>query len=692
MSVYMGNSRAQAILCLAVILACCACAFALDPSLDISQYSHTAWKVRDGFAKGFIYSITQTADGYLWLGTEFGLLRFDGVRAVAWRPPAGQQLPSNEVPKLLVTRDHTLWIGTTKGLASWNDSKLTTYAELNGVRISALVEGHDGKVWIATPEPRFIGENVGPIDADSEGNFWVGFEKASGKWKAGRPELFSPGAEYGQRAFGEQEKSALLFARDRGIHGFRNSQFEGYFSGLSQRFNASRILRDRDGGLWIGTDDRGLVHLHQGKKDVFSEIDGLSGDTVTALLQDQEGNIWAVTTNGVDRFREYAVPNIGIKQGLSNTNTLSILASKDGNVWIGTYNGLNRWKDGHISAFGRGGGGTPLGSTYSLFQDSGGRIWVSTLAGFGYLENDRFVPVLDLRGGWVFSVAEVPAGHLWVAADQDRGLFHLFQARVVQNIPWASLGHSDHARVLLADPSQRGLWLGFDQGGVSYYAKARIQESYSAAEGLGAGRVTALRFGPYGGLWVATERGLSRIKNGNIATLTSKNGLPCDAVHWSMNDADPFVWVYTACGMVRIARSEIDAWIGDPARPVTATLFDVSDGARTHTYPSPVHGVIRASDGKIWYVAFDGVSVIDPHHLHENKLPPLVQIEQVTADDKPYDARNGMRLPPPVHNLAFDYTALSLVAPEKVRFRYKLESQNRNWHEVVSSPTCRSAA
>src|SRR6185369_14787132 len=311
--------HAQWMVRLAVILGCCTCAFALDRSLDISQYAHTAWRVRDGFARGLIYSIAQTPDGYLWLGTEFGLLRFDGVRAVAWTPPKSQ-LPSNNITMLLVTHDGTFWIGTTKGLASWKDGKLTTYSELNGSRISALLEDRTGTVWVATDEPRIFGENVGPINADSEGKFWVGLEIGSGKWKSGRPKSFEvSGTEYGPSPLGEREKSALLTSNDRRVAGPVNWPGRGS--------NVSPILRDRDGGMWVGTPDRGLVHFHQGRRDFFSEADGLSGDTVIALLQDQEGDVWAVTTNGIDRFREYAVPNISIKQGLSSINSVSIVGA-----------------------------------------------------------------------------------------------------------------------------------------------------------------------------------------------------------------------------------------------------------------------------------------------------------------------------------------------------------------------------
>src|SRR6201991_3661470 len=165
----MRKRLTQAAVVLSIRLAFCSFAYALDPALDINQYAHTAWKVRDGFAKGFIYAIAQTPDGYLWLGTEFGLLRFDGVRAAPWMPPNGQ-LPSNNIPTLLITRDGTFWIGTTKGLASWKDGKVTTYSELTDTRIFVLFEVGDNPVCDRAAGARICGLVAGPLDAGAERN------------------------------------------------------------------------------------------------------------------------------------------------------------------------------------------------------------------------------------------------------------------------------------------------------------------------------------------------------------------------------------------------------------------------------------------------------------------------------------------------------------------------------------------
>src|SRR5215469_6115895 len=142
----MARACVRAVILIGMVMACWACAPALDPSLDISQYAHTAWKVRDGFTQGYVNAIAQTPDGYLWLGTELGLVRFDGVRIVPWQPP-GQQLPSNTIRSLLVTRDGTLWIGTDKGLASWKNGQFTTYSELNGKTVASLLQDREDTIW-----------------------------------------------------------------------------------------------------------------------------------------------------------------------------------------------------------------------------------------------------------------------------------------------------------------------------------------------------------------------------------------------------------------------------------------------------------------------------------------------------------------------------------------------------------------
>jgi signal transduction histidine kinase/ligand-binding sensor domain-containing protein len=701
-------------LALGILLACCPCVFALDPSLDISQYAHTSWKIRDGFSRGNIRVIAQTPDGYLWLGTEFGLLRFDGVKAVPWQPPPDQHLPSSDIRGLLAGRDGTLWIGTSNGLASWKDGKLTQYGELAGQYVFRILEDHEGSVWAGSygvPSGRLcviqsgsvhcygkdgsLGLGVMGLYEDGKRNLWVGVVDGLWRWKPGPSNFYPiPGTVDSIRAFGEDENGALLFSTSSGIRRLVDGKTEAYqFPGTVPRLRAENLFRDHDGSLWIGTFDQGLVHIHQGRTDVFTQIDGLSGNFISTLFEDREGNIWAANLDGLDRFREFAVATLSVKQGLSNSLAESVLAAGDGSVWLSTTDGLNRWDKGRVAIYGKSDEKQNGHSPNALLQDDRGRIWVSTLGGVGYLKNNRYVSVSGVPvGSVVHSIAEDTTGNLWLA-NAIQGLIQLRGDSVIQQIPWARLGRKDFGNALAADPLKGGLWIGFFQGGVAYFKDGQVRASYAGADGLGEGNVYDLKFGPDGALWAATEGGLSRLKNGRVSTLTSRSGLPCDTVYWLMEDDAHSFWLYTACGLVRIARPDMDAWTvavdndRNTKRTIQATVFDSSDGVRSRLGPggySPL--VTKSSDGRIWFLPGDGVSVIDPRHLPFNTLPPPVHIEQITADRKNYDASSDesahLRLPPLVRDLEIDYTALSFVAPEKNRFHVKLEGWDRDWQDV----------
>ena len=699
------------------------CAFALNPALDVSQYAHTAWKIREGFSQGSIISIAQTPDGYLWVGTAFGLSRFDGVRNVPWKPPPGQHLPSSTITRLVAGRDGTLWIGTWNGLASWKNGKLTRYAELGASAIFALVEDHEGSIWVGTngppdgklceirngsvrcyPEMGGVGHGVLGLHEDGKGNLWAGLEMGVWRWRPGPPKFYSvPSLPNGRmQSMTDGEDGALLIATSGAVMRLAEKRTEvAYpFPAARQGFRVLRMLRDRDGGLWVGPAGRGIVHMHQGRTDVFSQSDGLSGNDIYDLFEDREGNIWIATINGLDRFRELPVVTYSGKQGLSAIPWGGVLAARQGNVWFATLDGLYRLNHGQVTVYLQhrakagvreiAGSGLPDEGVGSLFQDSRGRIWVSTQTGIGYMEHDRFIPAA-VPGGSVGSLTEDSSGNLWIA-NRERGLLRLSPHNELQEIPWAAFGRKDPAIVLAPDILQGGLWLGFSQGGVAWFRDGHVRSSYSAADGLGEGRVNQLRFDGEGALWIATEGGLSRLKNGRIATLTSKSGLPCDAVQWTMEDDAQSVWLMMPCGLVRVERRELDARAiaGDKAvRTIQATVFDSVDGLRTLAVVGDyTPRVAKSPDGKLWFTVPDGISVVDPRHIPFNKLPPAVHIEKITADRKERwenlsgEAASDPRLPSLVRDVEIDYTALSLVAPEKVRFRVKLEGYDPDWQDV----------
>jgi ligand-binding sensor domain-containing protein len=483
----MRRAHRHVILALAILLGCCRCAVALDPSLDISQYAHTAWRVSEGSSKGPIYSIAQMPDGYLWLGTEAGLARFDGVRSVPWQPPRDQRLPPGRIRHLLVTREGTLWIGTDRGLGSLKNGQLTHYPELAGHIIFALLEDRDGTVWAGgTGGSNGIlcgihnggvrcyggdgsfGQGVFALHEDGKGNLWARVADGLWKWKPSPPKFYSlPGEPPSTQALSEDADGTLLVGWNGGIYRFVAGKTEAYSPpGISRQF-MSRTLRDRNGGLWIGTHESGLLHVHQGRTDVFSTSDGLSGEVILGILEDREGNIWVGTNGGLDRFRDSAAVTFNVKQGLSNAVVVTALADKDGSVWLATIGGLNRWDHGQImipptgtaKRDGKLNGNNPT----SLFQDDRGRIWVSTFREFGYLEDGRFATIKGIPEGNKPSIAQDTAGNVWVI-DSFVGLFQISPQNEVREIPWADLGHKDDASVLAADRRQGGLWIGFFSG------------------------------------------------------------------------------------------------------------------------------------------------------------------------------------------------------------------------------------
>ncbi|MGP0020185.1 MAG: two-component regulator propeller domain-containing protein [Candidatus Sulfotelmatobacter sp.] len=694
---------------------------ALDPSLEVSQYSHTAWTARDGLSVGAIFAMAQTPDGYLWLGTENGLFRFDGVRSIPWQPPAGQHLTSAPY-SLLVTHDGTLWIGTFTGLASWNGNKLTQYPEFDGLFVTSLLEDRAGTVWAGTfgrtsdtPGGRLcairsgraecylqggaFGVFVFSLGEDGSGALWAGAESGLWRWKPGPPRRYPmPGMRIDDLSKAD-DGQVLIAIREAGLKHVVGDKVETYpipsavnpNALLPDRdVNSNKLLRDRDGGLWIGTHERGLIHVHQGRTEIFRKADGLSGDISCSLFEDREGNVWVGTSSGLDRFRDLTVTTISLKQGLSDVDSNSVMAATDGAIWIATHHGLARWKDGKATVF-RKANGLPDDMVQSLFQDAGGRIWAFTAHGLAYFTDGKFVAVSGVPSHEVYSIAGDKAGNLWLSGTQ--GLSHMRDGRLVEHFPWSAMGRHQQAKVIVSD-DQGGLWLAFwTDGGVLYFKDGQVRASYTAADGLGKGHVPGLRLDRDGAVWAGTEEGgLSRIKDGHIATLTTKNGLPCDAIYWSIEDDDRSFWLYTACGLVRVTRSELDAWIADPTHRIETTVWDAADGVRVVAVPPASFGppVAKSTDGRLWFHSGEGIEVVDPRHVAFNKLPPPVHIEQIVADNKTYwqnlpdAAVPKLRLPPHIRDLEIDYVGLSLVAPEKMQFRVKLEGQDNDWRVPVN--------
>ena len=670
---------------------------------DVSQYGHAKWTLRDGGLPGYPRSIAQTRDGFLWLATDFGLQRFDGVRFTSWEPPPGSSLPGVAVT-LLAARDGSLWIGTDRGLARWNDGVLSAYRELDGELVSALAEDRRGTVWAGTNgrgdsaklcsiqgetidcdgDEGTLGRFVLALHEDESGELWVGAATGLWRWGEAAPTQYAVAGPFSDvNALVDDGRGAIVVATTRQLGRLVDGTLEPFHvdTGLEQ-VTPTSLLRDRRGGLWIGTQDNGVLHVHDGRTHRFGRVDGLSGTTVVDIFEDREGNVWVATLGGLDRFRDIAVGRLSTGEGLSNDPVLSVLATSAGDVWMSTLSGLERWSEEVVQGYTLPGPGAN-GGVGSLFEDSLGRIWASSLLGLFSFEPGATRPVrAGLPTRYVQAFAEDAGGTLWVS-DQTSGLFGLRGGDDVEVVPWSTFG-GEHARALLADPSG-GLWLGFVGGGVSRLENGRVQRTYTSADGLGPGDVNNIHEDREGALWVATEGGLSRIAEGRIDTLNMRNGLPCNAVKWSIEDDTGALWLQMDCALVCVERDELDGWISDPTSSIDLVAYDASDGAVGYAdLGSYGPKVSRAADGRLWFAGFDGVGIVDPRALPSNPVPPPVHIEQVVADGVTHAPPAVARLPARVRDVSIEYTALSLGAPEKVAFRYRLEGRNEDWVEAGS--------
>ena len=700
----------QAIALLALVLTPCFRAFALDPSLEVNQYAHTAWRSREGLpGKGELVSIAQTPDGYLWLATEMDtLLRFDGVRAVPWKP--GVQ---TNVYSLLAARDGTLWMGLESGLASWKDGVLTQYKELDGYVVRWISEDGAGTVWVGSVEvpggrvcairegtarcqgaDGSLGRYVAGLCVDGE-QLWVYAETGLWQWKPTPTRLPSVGKPEGlfvSRMMCAKDAGRLLISLPDGMkHLVDGKLVADVPPELSTRSYVTAMLRDRDGALWIGTGNQGLIHIREGRVDRFTHADGLSGNIIQTLFEDREGNVWVVTLDGLDRFRNFSVPTLSIDQGLSGSEVWSVLAARDGSLWLADRNGLHRWKDGRMSVY-RGDNG-PGRRPGSLLEDSHGRLSISTDDGLAVFTNGRFARVSQELRGQVHSLVEDSDGQVWFSEDLEgsQSIGRILDGHVVGRIPRSRLGFEPSFLFLTPDPHRGGLWIGGRQR-FAYFRDGEVQRAYGATDGVPEGDVNDLHLDDDGTVWASTDNGLVQLRDGKLRVLTTSNGLPCASVDWLREDEAHTSELLMNCGLLRLPRADLEAWVQGSDRPGSATFLEAQDGVRIRRNPSygyrPI--VTRSGDGKLWFNSLGGASVVDPRRLSKNELLPPVRIEQVTADgilhwqNYSRDRSAKVSLPPGVRDLQIDFTALALSIPEKVRFRYRLEGQDPQWKEVVN--------
>jgi signal transduction histidine kinase/ligand-binding sensor domain-containing protein len=690
-------------------------AVALDPNRRVSQYGHTAWRMQDGIFNSTPNVITQTADGYLWIGTGAGLLRFDGVRFVPGTTQNGQPLPDVRITSLRSGRDGSLWIGTPYGLSRLKDGELTSYTTAP-IGISTIIEDHEGTIWVTRyritdgkgPLCRVVDKELqcyGTSDGipvnygvglaeDSLGNLWIGSFLLC-RWRPGSTQTFFEqelkhlNGNPGVLDIAAGPSGTLWVALERagpnlGVRYYDGGKWTSYvakgFDGA--RVDAQSLFIDRDNALWVGTDSEGLYRIHNGKADHFRSVDGLSGDSVVSFNQDREGNLWVTTDGGVDVFRNTPMVSFSTREGLSSPTIRSVLGTRDGSILLGTDGSLDVFRQNEFSSIKRA-QGLPGDQVSAMFEDHAGRLWLGIDEKLMIYEQGKFreVPKADGKsmalGGHIVAITEDVKKNIWAIAYTSVP-HHLYRIRD-QQVSEIPIGEIQYAGWLA--PSEDGsVWLGsYSDNKIARYSDDRL-EVISLKHGESQLLVHSLLADSGNSVWVATNDGLFKWQDGQLKTISSQNGLPCTLVFSLVKDDQGSLWLYTKCGLVKIEASELQRWWEHPETQIASTTFAAWEGVRAgSTAAQPRAG--KSADGRLWFSNALVLQMIDPNQLFRNDTLPLVHVEEVVADGKSYSPLANLRLPALTRDLEIDYTALSFSVPQKVRFRYKLEGHDLNWQE-----------
>jgi signal transduction histidine kinase/ligand-binding sensor domain-containing protein len=683
-------------------------AFALDPGRRISQYGHTAWRLSDDALGGPPTAIAQSVDGYLWIGTHNGLLRFDGVRFVNTKELTASRALSTSIVSLFGDRNGDLWIGTSNELHRWRAGSLHT--EMSGFRAPAITQDAAGAIWftrtriqqgtgslcaIVSGTGRCYGPRDGvpltfadPILLDARSNVWAGGAIGVVRWdgkafSAALPTALRDEDErlQGTTALASLADGTVLVGIERGGPGLGVQQLkDGVWSDFKNAsFDASRLdvtalLVDRDGAVWIGTANDGIYHMHGDRSDHYDSGDGLSGNAIGKFFEDREGNVWATTPQGLDRFRDLEVSTYSAREGLATDWFSSVVAAKDGGVWLATWGGLYRIRNGDISVIDQK-SGLPGKLVTALLEDAQGTLWLGVDSDLYRYDAGRFRVVKKADGGSlgpVVALVQDAPDSILVQPTRSGVLTRLQNGRVRDSIaPPEGTRYDDVAQL---DSSE--LLLLLSDGRLVAVRNGKFEPLLTGVRDIGNGFKDAAD-----SFWLAHRDGLLRWEKGRHRTLDARSGLPCDRLYSATSDRSGNVWLYSECGLVRIATSELQRWWNDAAYRPAFLLLDSTRGA----FPagSSFNPTATVDDkGTIWFVTEMLAQSVDPRLGRTNPLPPPVHIENVLADGKRVAADALTALPALTREVQIDFTALSFSNPSQMRFKYRLEGVESAWREV----------
>lgn len=687
----------------AAVLVAARMAAAEGPGIASAQFTLASWTARDGLPSSYVLSLAQDADGFLWVGTNAGVARFDGTRFLPWPQRGPLPSPNPIAYAIAAAPDGTVWIafGGPSRIARDRHGEITTYTSADGLpegSIRVVLVDRTGTVWAGGGGglARFTGTRWTPFAADdgttfgsiteiaedAAGRIWFATARGAFRLSADRtnvdPIQTGLTGAINLRADGDtivMTATNEIIAVDAATGQVRHRQ-----RAHSLITAPVPIAVDRRGRVWAGTNGEGLFGLESvygpGPSLRLTERDGLVGALVRELLEDRDGNLWVGTQAGLTRITQASVATARVRSGVSAENVTRIAATGDGAVWAQTPDGLARFTASGPVVFRRGETG-PLSSLSALHAGPTGTLWVGQLDGtLLQLANNAFT-----RLPWppstqpvaISGIASDARGRVWVT--DGRRLFRRDGA-TVQPFPVPESLRSGPVRFLHVDARDR-LWFGTD-GYVGVLEGGQIRV-FTEADGLPPGQLAAIHEDGRGRIWIAADAGLVTFEQGRFITLGARHGLPPGRVFAVTEDRSGVLWMGVGVGVLRVEARELDAAIADRRHRIRYRLLDESDGLRGTPVIRGGPNAVRARDGALWFVTSNGLAVIDPVRVNPVPPPPRARVEALLADGRRQDAAATVEIPPGPATVQVEYAALNLTSPSKLRFRHQLVGVDADW-------------
>lgn len=684
---------------------------ALSSKKGLTQYTRTVWTQEHGLPQDTIRAITQTTDGYLWLGTDEGLARFDGYEFKVFDKDAGQ-LPSNSIIALAPGLSGDLWIGTGAGLVHYQNNQFRVYTQQQGLpenTVTQLVADPDGSLWIVSgiylcrlqneKFTTFAAADVAPVSAvrsiylDRARTLWVAGYGGVAKRESGK---FVAVLVAGQ--LDNDIITGLLYDKDNnlwlaGTKGLAALSPAGKIrkytlrDGLPDPFVRS-LWQDRDGNLWAGTNG-GLARMENGRF-VSPAIDpNPERDWVRVVFEDREGNLWVGMNSGLNRFRDDIFTIYSKSEGLPSDEPTTVYQDRSGHVWVGFHDaGLVRFVGSNIQTYSTA-NGLPSNEVFSIRETAGGDLLLATREGFARMHDGRFstiVPDDPLGRRLVFDALEDRTGRIWVA--DSSGLNELRGNRIVPVLAGGPLLNS--SVVVLAEGISGHMWAGTGNNGLLHLDNGKSRH-FTTADGLSSNQIRCLYPADDSTVWIGTfGGGLNRLRDGRFLRYTSKDGLLSDNIAHIEDDHRGSLWLSTTRGICRISKKQLEEFSAGKIKALTPTNYGVEDGLRSAQCApgSPIGGAGRlTTDSRLWVPTSRGLAVLDLNRPTLSQAAPLVHLIESTSKGIPVDLSTPVSLPPDSNTIQMRYAAIHLTGPERVRYSYKLEGLDPDWVSAGSRRT-----